>query len=142
MPLDGFPERPLVRQEFNPYALQVLTTPTPLNSDQALTSSYIDSFAISVPTAAANSVFLGGQAVTIASGFELVPGSLTQWAIDQGGRQPYELQRPLLKLASFATCKSEFADMIPFMFWDPAQISLIAAANTNIVVALFRSPFV
>lgn len=142
MPLEGFPERPLVRQEFNPYALAVGTTPTALNADQALTSSYIDSFVISVPLAAANSVFLGGQNVAIASGLELVPGSLTQWALDQGGRQPYELQRPLLKLASFATCKAEIPDMIPFMFWDPSQISLIAAAATNIVVCLFRSPFV
>lgn len=142
MPIDGFPERPLVRQDFNPYALAVQNVATPLNADPALTSGLIDSFVISVPLAAANSVFLGGPAVVIATGLELVPGSLTQWALDQGGRQLYELQRPLLKLTGFATCKAENPDMIPFMFWDPAQISLVAAAATNVVVCLFRTPFV
>lgn len=142
MPIDGFPDRPIVRQDFNPFALAVQNVATPLQADQALTSSYIDSFVISVPLAAANSVFLGGPAVTIATGLELVPGSLTQWALDQGGRQLYEIQKPLLKLTGVATCKAETQDMIPFIFWDPSQISLVAAAATDIVVCLFRSPFV
>lgn len=140
--MQGFPERPTVRQEFNPYALLVGVAATPLNSDQALTSSYIDSFAISVPLAAANSVFIGSNNVTIATGLELVPGSLTQWAIDQGGRQQYEIQRPLLSLSAIAECKAQMPDMIPFIVWDPSQVALVAAAPTNIVVVFFRNPFV
>lgn len=142
MPIDGFSDRPTTRQDFNPFAVAVQNAPTALDSNPGLTSSYIDSFVVSVPVAAANSVFLGGPGVTIATGLELVPGSLTQWAIDQGGRQQYELQKPLLKLAAFASCQIEIPDMIPFMVWDPSQICLIAVAATNVVVCLFRNPFV
>lgn len=143
MPIDGFSERPTVRQEFNPYAVAVVAAnPVPLSADPALSGSYIDSFMVSVPAAAANSVFIGGPNVTIATGLELAAGSLTQWALDQGGRQQYDLQKPLLAIAAFVGCKAEIPEAIPFLVWDPSQICFIAAANTAIVVCCFRNPFV
>lgn len=145
MPLPGWPERPVVRQDFTSQNLVVGTTPTPLNSDQALAQSYIDSFIIAVPSTAANSVFMGNQAVTAAAnggGVEIVAGAMPNFRIEQGGRMLYEILRPLLEMSAVAGCKIERPDVLPFVCWDLSTIFLIATANTNVTVMFFRNPFV
>ncbi len=142
MPMPGFPERPITLQQFQTYAITAGVAATPLSSNQALQGGYLDSFAISVPSTAANTITIGGPGVILGKGLELGPGSLTQFGIDQGGRQFYELQKLLISLARVAECQNQQADMLPFVCWDPSQIYTIAVAPTDIVVAPFWNPFV
>lgn len=130
--------RPLVEQTFLNYALSVQTTPTPINAALSWTS-YIRSFAVSVPAAAANPVYIGDATVTTASGFELSTGNHA-FAIEQE-RQLYEAQFPLLDIATILGCQPAKPEKIPFEVFVMANWYLVAAAVTDVRILLFKAPF-
>lgn len=134
------PTRDIVRQEFTTSLLAVGTVATPLSQSLTL-QSRITSFAISVPTTAANSIFLGDGGVTITNGFEIPAGSSPVFLIENY-KQPYELQGPLLGIQGMVeSCEPE-AGAIPFACWDPSQVYLIAAAATNVSIIFFKEMFI
>lgn len=135
-------QRPLVKQEFTTFSLQVQTVGTPINAAMGITTM-IDSVVICVPSGAANSVFLGGdQGVTTTSGLELLAPSLSSFVIDHDGRQLYELQFPLMDLRNGAMCKMDQGDQIPFVVWDLSSMYLVAAAVTTVSIAAFKAVYV
>jgi hypothetical protein len=141
MPIPGYPERPVVRQRFFNYALAVQITPTLINNDSLLYTNYLNTFIVSVPAAGGN-VFIGSAGVTVANGLELVAGSgPLVFAIDQS-RQLYEVQDPVLQIASIANCKNSKPQMIPFVVWDLTQMFLVAPIVTNVAIAFTFAEFV
>src|SRR6266496_1652085 len=92
--------RPLVAQEFNSFGFTVNVAPAqPLGANYPITA-IIDSFYITVPATAANSIFIGGNpGVIITTGLELIAGTTTGFVIQHDGRQLYELQKPLIDIA-------------------------------------------
>ena len=140
MPLLGI-ERQIVWQQFNHFALTVLTTPTPLSSvvNQSL---YYDSVVISVPSAALNNVFFGGPGVTTGNGIELVAGAGPVEFRIANQFQQYDLLEPLLNVAAGVVCAPQTPKAIPFAAWNLAEMNLIAAANTAVTVMTFQSMFV
>lgn len=134
-------QRPLIRQEFTTMSFTVTTAAQSPTQNLGLTS-LIDTFLITVPLTAANSIFLGGdQGVTITSGIELLAGTTTQFKIDHDTRQLYELQNLLKKMAECMAGPSQM-EWIPFVCWDMSQIYLVAAANTAISLALFKAVYI
>lgn len=133
------PSRPVIRQDFLTSSLLVGIVPTPLSQSLSL-QSLVTSFVISVPTTAANSVFLGDGGVTIANGFELPAGSAPAFIIDNY-KQPYEIQGPLLGIEQSVNKCIADADALPFICFDPSQIYLIAAAGTTISILFFKEMF-
>ena len=134
-------QRPLIRQEFTTMSFTVTTAAQSPTQNLGLTS-LIDTFLITVPAAAANSIFLGGdQGVTITTGIELLAGTTTQFKIDHDTRQLYELQN-LLKKMTECIAGSAQMEWIPFVCWDMSQIYLVAAANTAISLALFKAVYI
>lgn len=134
--------RPLLEIQFTTFPLTVLTTPTPVKVNGALTD-YIESFVIAVPSTAANNIFFGNAGVTITTGMEVVRGAPLQFFVQQV-RQLYELQSPLEQIVKAApVCVPNFqSEAIPFVCWNLANVYLIASANTDISVTTFRTPFV
>lgn len=134
-------QRNLVRQEFSTFGITVQTTGGPINANMGITAM-VDAIILSVPASAANNVFLGGDAgVTITTGIEIVAGSPVLFAIDHDGRQMYELQEPLVKMASVAMCLEQRPEAIPFVVWDISQMYLVASAATNMAVGVFKAMF-
>lgn len=134
-------QRNLIKQEFTTFGLQVQTTAGPINANMGLTAM-IDAIIISVPASAANNIFLGGDAgVTITTGIEIVAGSPVLFAINHDGRQLYEIQEPLIKIAAAAMCADQKPETIPFVVWDISQMYLVASAATNIAVGVFKAMF-
>lgn len=134
--------RPLVKQEATTFLLAVQVTPTPIAPQLGLTSM-IDSFIVTVPVAAANSVFLGFDAgVTITTGLELIAGTSSNFVIDHEGRQLYELQYPLMDIRNTGMCKNDPAEQIPLVVWDMSQVYLVAAAITNVTIGVFKAVYV
>lgn len=127
--------RPIVAQPILNYALTVLITPTPVNVQDFLTA-YVDTILVCLPSTAANSIFWGNESVTLASGLEITPGNTVSFAT-VNERQLYELQKPLLKIACDDTPEG-----ITFVTWNCTSLNLIAAANTDVRIALFKNPFV
>jgi hypothetical protein len=134
------PSRPVIRQDFLATSLTVATVPTPLSQSLSL-QSLVTSFVISVPTTAANSIFLGDGGVTITTGFEIPAGSAPAFIIENY-KQPYELQGPLLGIEESTKHCIADADALPFICFDPSQIYLIAAANTTISILFFKEMFI
>lgn len=133
--------RPTVPQQLNQAVIAVAVTPTPLSSNPALTLAYIDSFLLCVYTTAANSVFFGDQSVTTTNGMEIPAGVTVQFSISNE-RQLYELQLPLLPVASQIVCAAMPQSDIPFVYWDLSQLYLVAAAPTNVVIIPFKRAYV
>jgi hypothetical protein len=133
--------RPTVPQQLNQFVCSVGLTPTPISSNPALTSAYIDSLLICVYSTAANSVFFGDQTVTITNGMEIPPGVTVQFSISNE-RVLYELEMPILPAASKIVCAPMPETQIPFVYWDMSQLYLIAAAATNTVIIPFKRAYV
>ena len=134
-------QRPLVAQEWATQGFTVNVAPAqPLGPNLGITSM-IDSFYITVPAAAANSIFIGGNpAVTTANGLELLAGTTSRFLVSQA-RQLYELQKPLLDVAR-TMCNIEHPEAIPFVVWDMSQIYVVAVAATVISFAPFKAMYI
>jgi hypothetical protein len=133
--------RPTVYQNFETFTLTVLVTPTQIST--AFTKvELIDSFVISVDAGAANNVFIGGPGVTITNGLEIVAGAGPVNFRIRNQRQTYDLQAPVINIAEVLQCVPNQPVSLPFVVWDFSQIYLVAAANTNVRIAPFRSMFV
>lgn len=132
------PKRPILAQRFTPFALLVGVTATPLNTSwqQANISGLYDAFIISVPTAAANPVFLGDAAISavLNNGLEIPAGVPIMLSIDNE-RQLYEIQSPIVDPACAVP------ESIPFVTWNPSEIYLAAIAPTSIGVILFQAAY-
>lgn len=133
--------RTIAYQNFETFVLAVGTTPTPLSS-LFTKADLIDSFTVSVDAAAANNVFIGGQAVTVDNGLEIVRGAgpVSFEIVNQN--QHYEIQSPVIAIAEALNCRPLEPVSIPFIVWDLSQIYMVAAAATNVRVAPFRSIFI
>lgn len=132
--------RPVVVQPFNPQVLAVAITPTPLSSLQ-LQNAYIDSLLITVYSTAANSIFLGNQAVTVTNGIE-IPAGVTISLEISNERPLYELQQPLNEIDAKVLCKNVKGFDVPFAYWDLTQMFLIAAAPTNAIITAIKRAWV
>lgn len=134
-------QRPLLKQEATSMSFVVTTAAQSPTASLGLTS-LIDSFMITVPLAAANSVFLGfDQGVTVTTGVELLAGTTSNFRIPQD-RQLYEIQNLLVTIARCLAGENKPFEDIPFIVWDMSSIYLIAAANTTISLALFKAVYI
>lgn len=133
-------QRPLIAQNFFARAFTVPVIAIPLDANSNL-QALIETFAITVPVAAANSVFMGNPGVTVGAGLELLAGTTSVFIVQQI-RQLYELQAPAIQIESGLSCKQVDPAAVPFVVWDLSRIFLVAAANTAITVALFPAMFV
>lgn len=136
-------QRPILKQEATAFAFTVPVAPAaPLAPQWGLTALY-DTFVITVPSTAANSVFMGFDAgVIVGTGIELLASTTTQFKVDHDGRQLYELQNLLKRLTDYETCISQPMEFIPFVVWDMSQIYVVAAAATAITVAAFKAVYI
>jgi len=136
--------RPVIKQEGNAQAFTVPVAPAaPLMSQSGLTAM-IDTFIITVPSTAANSVFLGfNQGVIVGNGIELLIGTTVQFKIDHDTRQLYELQNLLINING-GVCGQPVnpKELIPFVVWDMSQIYVVAAAATAITFATFKAVYI
>lgn len=136
--------RPIIAQPFESFGLSVPappTAPVPIDANSRK-EDLIDTFLITVPAAAANSIFMGTSGVGVGQGLELLQGTTVMFKIDHDGRQVYELQGALVEIATALECRVISPDAIPFVVWDLTQICLIAVAATAITVAVMRNPYV
>lgn len=134
--------RDIVFQDFNTFALTVLTTPTPISSVFTKTD-LIDSFVVSVPVTAANNVFIGNGAVSTTTGLEIVAGGGPVNFLIKNQNIQYDIHSVVDPAASALACNQPMSVQgIPFIIWDLRQICLIAIANTVVAVAPFRSMFI
>lgn len=133
--------RPVLYQPFSSFVLSVAITATPILSTPNK-SDLIDSFIVSLDAAAANNVFMGDGGVTTASGIEIIAGSGPINFKINNQNQQYDLQLPLLDVAKTLQCQTSMPFAIPFIVWDCSQVYFIAAAPTNVRIALFRSQFI
>jgi len=136
-------QRPLVKQEGDAFAFAVPVAPAAPLAPQLGLGSMIDSFMITVPAGAANSIFLGFNAgVIVGNGIELLVGTTVNFRIDHDGRQLYEIQN-LLTHINNAVCGAPILpyEEIPLVCWDMSQIYVVAAAATNITFATFKTVY-
>lgn len=133
--------RDIVHQPFDTFVVVVGVAPTQILPTQTK-ADFIDSFVVSVDAGAANNVFIGGNGVTIATGLEIVAGAGPINFLIRQQNQHYELQEPAIAVAEILGCAKQTARSIPFIVWDLSQVYLIAAAATNVRVAVFRAPFI
>lgn len=134
--------RDIVFQDFNSFAVPVAVTPTPISS-VFTKSDLIDSFAISVPSSAANNVFIGNNAVTTTTGLEIIAGGGPLLFRIRNQKIQYDIHSALDPVASSLVCNQIIPIQgIPFIVWDLRQICLVAVAPTTVVVAPFRSMFI
>lgn len=134
--------RETVFQPFDTFSLVVAVTATPISS-VFTKSDLIDSFAVSVPSSAANNIFIGNQGVTLTTGLEIVAGAgPINFRIKNQDIQ-YDVHSAIDPAASaLAGCNQLAIQSIPFIIWDLRQICLIAVAPTTVVIAPFRSMFI
>lgn len=134
--------RNLYWQTIEPFVVAVATTPTQIFPQQTK-SDLIDSFTLSLDAAAANNVFIGGLAVTVNTGLEIVAGGGPITFRIRNQRQHYEIQEPLIKIADTMNCNAPPLEplAIPFGVWDLTQIFLVAAAATNVRCQPWRAQF-
>ncbi len=133
------PKRSPLVQRFSPFRLVVGITPTPLNqsNQQVNIAGLYDAFIISVPKAAANTVWLGDASVNVVLGNGLeIPQGLPIMLSIENERQLYELQSPVVD----RLC--DVPESIPFIVWSPSEIYLVAVALTPVGVILFPAPYV
>lgn len=134
--------RPLVAQEWATNGLTVNVAPAQPLGPQFPITAMIDAFYITVPAAAANSIFIGGNpAVTITNGLELLAGTTSAFIIEHEDRQLYELQKPLIDMAR-TMCNPESPETIPFVVWDLSQVYVVAVAATVISFAPFKAMYI
>jgi len=132
-------KRPLVVQGFRTFTFTAGVKALPIEPNLDKTK-LITGFVISNPVGAI-SVFLGNIGVTIASGLEIQAGTAPFFGIDQGGRQLYEVQSPLLDISSGLKCSSDPLGGIPFVVWDLSTVFLVAAAPQIVTVAVFPTMY-
>lgn len=136
-------QRPLLKQEATAFAFTVPVAPAASPAPQYGLTSLIDSFTITVPTTAANSVFLGFDGgVIVGTGIELLAGTTIEFRIEHDGRQIYELQNLVRKLIQHQCGSAGEMEYIPFVCWDMSQIFLVAAAPTAVTMALFKAVYI
>jgi hypothetical protein len=133
--------RPVIFQPFSSFVLAVAVTATPMVSTPNK-SDLIDSFIVSLDAGAANNIFMGDGGVTIASGIEIVAGGGPINFLIRNQDQNYDVQIPLMDIARTLQCQTQQPFAIPFVVWDCSQVYFIAAAATNVRIALFRSQFI
>lgn len=136
-----FPKRRIIPQEWWSRSLAVVATgPTPLaqNSTQSAIQALYDAVLITVPSTAANPVWLGDSSILPASanGLEITPGNPIMLSISNE-RQLYELQAPLIDESNCLTPES-----IPFVAWDISTMYFRAVAPTTIGIILFKAPYI
>lgn len=134
-------QRQIIAQQFTTFSITVPIVAAPISGALQL-QSLIDSFAISVPSTAANSIFFGSDGVTVTTGLELLAGTTSMFIVEHGGRQIYEVQEPVLKIAAAVKCFDVAPEGIPFVCWDLSQIFLIAAAPTVVSIAAFKAMYI
>lgn len=134
------PNRNISAQPFENRQLTVSTTALPLqpNVNQ---SAYYSTFAIAVPSAEAQGVFLGDAAVTVGNGFPIEVGVPLVFAIENQ-RVFYDLRDPLLDIAEAVGCAPQTAVEIPFIAWDLGGLFAVAAAATDVRLLFFKAGFV
>ncbi len=132
------PDRPAIRQNFYPFAVNVLTTATPLAQagiNSALTALYTG-ILISVP-AGGVVVWLGDSSVSAAksNGLAISP-SVPVFLGIKDVRQMYEVQAPLTDKFCFEPIA------IPISVWDVSTIYLAATGAPQVCgVILFSEGF-
>lgn len=132
--------RPIMYQPIVSLTVAVGVVPTPIDANGNI-NQLINSFAISVPTGAAN-VFFGGVNVTVTSGLEIVAGAGPVQFLIQDERMKYELLYPAINISEVLQCKSTGQFDIPLVVWDLSQVFLIGTVATNVAVATFKMQFV
>jgi len=135
--------RPIIKQEGDAFGFTVPTAAAPLMPQSSLTA-LIDTFMITIPSTAANSVFLGfNQGVNTTNGIELLAGTTSVFKIDHDTRQLYELQNLLTRLNQ-VLCGTPVTptEAIPFVAWDMSNVFVIAAAATVISFAIFKAVYI
>lgn len=133
--------RDTIYQPFDPQAVNVLATPTPILA-QANKSDLISAFVVSVPASAANNIFIGNAAVTTTTGLEIVAGGgPCEFRIINQPVQ-YDIHSMLDPILAGLPCQVVDVRGIPFIIFDLTQICLIAVAPTAAVVWPIRSQFV
>lgn len=136
--------RDLIKQEATAFAFTVPVAPAAPLMPQAGLTAYIDTFMITVPATAANSIWLGfDQGVIVGSGIELLASTTTLFKIDHDGRQVYEVQNLLIPI-NRALCGTPVVprEEIPFVVWDMSQIFVVATLATAISFAVFKAVYV
>ena len=131
--------RPLVVQQFRTFSLLVGVVPLPIEPTVDKTK-LITSFVISNPIGGV-SVFMGNQGVLTTTGLEIQPGTAPDFVLDQGGRQLYEVQAPLLDISAGLQCRTQALDGVPFVVWDMSTIFLVATAPQLVSVSLFPTMY-
>lgn len=137
-------ERPLVKQEGDAQSLTVPVAPAASLMPQSSLTAMIDTFMITVPATAANSIWLGfNPGVIVGNGIELLIGTTTVFKIDHDTRQLYELQHLLTRINQ-ALCGTDVLppEQIPFVCWDMSQIFVVASAATAITFATFKAMYI
>lgn len=137
-------QRPIIKQEGDALPFTVPVAPAAPLMPQAALTSLIDVFMITIPSTAANSVWLGfNQGVIVGNGIELLAGTTVVFRIDHDTRQLYEVQSLLIRINN-ALCGQTItpADAIPFVVWDMANVFVVASAATNISFAVFKAVYI
>lgn len=135
--------RPLVTQNGFSFPLTVpgAGQPTPLSATLDK-SKLITSFIVSNPVAG-SSVYLGfNSGVSNAGanqGLEIPAGTAPNFRLLQEGRQLYEIQDIVGKIAKLMNCQIPDFEKIPFKVWDLTQIFLFSAnaAGSQVTIAAF-----
>lgn len=132
-------QRPLIVQQFRTFnfvaGIQALPIEPTIQKNALITG-----FIISNPLGAV-SVFLGNQGVTVTSGLEIQAGTAPFFGIDQGGRQLYEVQAPLLDISAGLQCRTQPLEGVPFVVWDMSTIFLVATAPQVVSVSVFPTMY-
>lgn len=135
----NYPSRPIIAQEWWAKALPVLTTATPLGQGgtQSSIQALYDAVLITVPSSAANNVWLGDSSIDPAlfNGLELIKGNPVMLSISNE-RQLYEVQAPLVDTSCTVP------EGIPFIAWDISTMYFRASAPTTIGIILFKAPYI
>ena len=134
-------QRQTLVQEFNTIPFTAGVAASPISASLG-PSSLVSTVIFSVPTGAANSVFLGTDAgVTILSGLEIPPGSPQQYRV-VNERELVEVESVLLDLLLSLTCRRSNADIVPIVVWDLSKMYLIAVAPTNMAIGVFKEMWI
>lgn len=131
--------RPLVVQQFRTFSVTVGVKPLPIEPTLDKTK-LITGYIISNPLGGV-SVFQGNLGVSILTGLEIQSGTAPFFAIDQEGRQFYELQAPLIDIAAGLKCTTQPLEGVPFVVWDLSTIYLVASAPQMVSVSVYPTMY-
>lgn len=132
--------RPIIYQPIVSFRVAVGLVPTAIDPTGNI-NQLINSFAISVPTGAAN-VFFGDGNVTVTTGLEIIAGAGPIQFLIQDERMKYEVLVPLNNMAEVLGCKTVDKFDVPLVVWDLSQVFLIGTVATNVAVSTFKMQFV